>query len=51
MTDSAYTGPLCGEEDCQLCPTQADMDEYHRHQEDDARRIARYMLGLPEVAE
>jgi hypothetical protein len=47
MTDS-YAGPLCGDETCELCPTQGDLDVYAEQQEEDARQIVRYMLGLDE---
>lgn len=46
MPDAEYAGPLCGDETCELCPNQADLDEFYQHQQEDARQIVRYMLGL-----
>lgn len=42
--NAEYAGPLCGDETCELCPTQADLDEFYQHQQEDARQIVRYML-------
>ena len=41
-----YRGPLCGDETCELCPTSDDMEEFFQRQQDDARQIVRYILGL-----
>ncbi len=49
--NAEYAGPLCGDETCELCPTQADLDAFYQRQQDDARAIVRYMLGLHQGAQ
>ena len=48
MTD--YRGPLCGDPTCEICPTQDDIDAWHEGQQEAAREIVRYTLGLPAVS-